>query len=196
MPEGPEAAYIVKTVESEFKNKVLEKVSFIKGRYKNHGLPPHAAEFCKDLPLKLESVYKKGKVIFFSFSNNWTIISRLGLTGWWYYPGHAPEWRKPDVNVSFQFANNTLSYMDQLSYGTLKFTKDPTEDMNKLGPDAMDSNTTWVVFYKRVVDIVEKRPTMPIEELLSDQKRLISGIGNYLTPRKISNAECERMKSQ
>ena len=181
MPEGPEAAFITKTLSSQFKNKKLHSVNILGGRYKNHGPPANFNEFRKALPLTLEYVSKKGKVLFFGFTGGWTIVSRLGLTGWWYSPGHAPEWRKPTVNVLFEFAGkSTLLYSDQLSYGTLTFTKDPSKDLDELAPDIMDSKTTWALFSKRVAEIVSKYPSMPLEELLVDQKRLVSGIGNYL----------------
>ena len=183
MPEGPEAAFIAKTLSSQFKNKELHSVNILGGRYKNHGPPANFNEFKKALPLKLESVSKKGKVLFLTFSGGWTIVSRLGLTGWWYSQGNAPTWRKPTVNVSFAFAgkqHSTLFYSDQLSYGTLTFTKDPSKDLDELAPDIMDSNTTLALFSKRVAEIVTKYPSMPLEELLVDQKRVVSGIGNYL----------------
>lgn len=40
--------------------------------------------------------------------------------------------------------------------------------------------TTYNLFISRAKMIINKKPLMPIEELLSNQKMLVSGIGNYL----------------
>ena len=181
MPEGPEAAYVAAVLQKEFADRELRSVKFIKGRYVNHGPPAHFSEFHKALPLKLESVDKKGKVIFFRFSDGWTMISRLGMTGWWYSPSNVPGWRADVRSVEFDFgAQRVLVYSDPRSYGTLTFTKNPQKDMDDLAPDIMDASTNWMLFSTRISGIVKHSPSIPIEELLVDQKRLVSGIGNYL----------------
>jgi DNA-formamidopyrimidine glycosylase len=182
MPEGPEAGYVADFINNEFAGKSLQTVNIVKGRYVNHGPPAHFREFEAALPLKLESVSKKGKVIFFHFANSWTMISRLGMSGWW-YSKQAPSWRSEFISVEFTFGTDTLIYSDPRSYGTLTLTKDPKEvtaALNELAPDMMEPATTWTAFSERLAGIMKKRPTMPIEELLVDQKRLVSGIGNYL----------------
>lgn len=182
MPEGPEAAYIADFINDEFAGKSLQNVSILKGRYVNHGPPANFQQFMAALPLKLESVSKKGKVIFFQFSDGWSMISRLGMTGWW-YAKVSPSWRSEFISVEFTFGDHILIYSDPRSYGTLTFTKEPKEvaaAKDELALDMMDPTTTWTVFSERLTRIVKKRPTMPIEELLVDQKRLVSGIGNYL----------------
>ena len=44
----------------------------------------------------------------------------------------------------------------------------------------MAKSTTIKIFENNAQLIMQKKPKMPIEELLSDQKLLVSGIGNYL----------------
>jgi formamidopyrimidine-DNA glycosylase len=182
MPEGPEAAYVAAAVHKKFGGRELQAVKFLRGRYVNHGPPAHFNEFHKALPLKLVSVDKKGKVIFFHFADGWTIVSRLGMTGWWYADtaGAVPSWRAEVRSVEFDFGDRVLVYSDPRSYGTLSFTKTPQKDIDELAPDIMDKGTTWRLFSTRATATVKNRPNMPIEELLVDQKRLVSGIGNYL----------------
>ena len=183
MPEGPEASYIVSQLDQSFVNKTLEKVTILKGRYINHGPPQNYNEFTRALPLKLTHIEKKGKVIFLHFTNNWCIISKLGMTGWW-YSNNKPEWRSEVKTLTFDFnTSHPLVYSDPRSYGTLTFTQDPQvvlDEHNQLAPDIMDPSCTYNAFTKRLADVVHKKPHMPIEELMSDQKLLISGIGNYL----------------
>jgi endonuclease-8 len=187
MPEGPEAASIVQTIHSGFANKRLAFIDILKGRYVNHGPPANFDEFKRALPLKLDAVNKKGKVIFIHFEKGWTIISRLGMTGWWYTEDRKPDWRAEVKSVVLKFKSvdgeSCLIYSDPRSYGTLTFTNDATyiqKELEALAPDIMDRSTTYPVFRSRSKAIVDKKPSMPIEELLSDQKRLVSGIGNYL----------------
>lgn len=119
MPEGPEAFFLAKTIHDNFSNIVLENIHILLGRYKKHGPPPGFDLFLQALPLTLKKVYKKGKVIIFSFEKNWTIISRLGLTGWWYPEGHEPHWQKSRQNLVFEFVKDVntkskLIYSDML----------------------------------------------------------------------------------
>lgn len=183
MPEGPETEAIVQFIDNQFVGKELTSVKIMKGRYINHGVPANFKEFNSALPLKLESIDKKGKVIFFHFSNDWVMISRLGMTGWWYIEGNTPSWRSEVKSWIFNFGNKKLIYSDPRSYGTLSFTKDKVfvlKEIQTLAPDIMAKDTTYAVFKSRLQSIINKKPHMTIEELLSDQKKLVSGIGNYL----------------
>jgi DNA-formamidopyrimidine glycosylase len=188
MPEGPEASYITKFIKKEFIGKKLTQVTILKGRYINHGLPEHYKEFIDALPLIVTNVEKKGKVIFIYFANtqdtqNWCIISKLGMTGWW-YSKEKPAWRSEVKSLTFDFQNgHQLIYSDPRSYGTLTFTKDQQliqAELDQIAPDIMAKTTTIKVFENNAQTQIQKKPHMPIEELLSDQKLLISGIGNYL----------------
>jgi endonuclease-8 len=196
MPEGPEAAAITKFLNSEFINLKLKNVEILKGRYLTHGAPNNFKEFITELPLKLIKIEKKGKVIFIYFENNWCIISKLGMTGWWYSTNH-PSWRSEFKSVIFTFDNKELIYSDPRSYGTLTFTKDTNliqKELNQLAPDIMSSTITSKIFTDKVKEITSKKPEMPIEELLSDQKKLISGIGNYLKSEILYNCKIAPMR--
>ena len=107
MPEGPEAAYITKFIKKEFVSKKLTHVNILKGRYINHGPPEHYKEFVDALPLTVTNVEKQGKVIFIYFENTaetekWCIISKLGMTGWW-YSKEKPAWRSEFKSLTFEF---------------------------------------------------------------------------------------------
>ena len=67
MPEGPEATFLTHYISNHFKNKYLEDIEIIAGRYIRHGTPANFDAFKKSLPLKLKEMTKKGKVIFFYF---------------------------------------------------------------------------------------------------------------------------------
>jgi formamidopyrimidine-DNA glycosylase len=114
MPEGPEAVYITTFINKEFLGKKLTTAHILKGRYINHSPPEHYKEFVDALPLTLTNVEKKGKVIFIYFANtkdkdtqpeDWCIISKLGMTGWW-YSKEKPAWRSEFKSLTFDFQNS------------------------------------------------------------------------------------------
>jgi formamidopyrimidine-DNA glycosylase len=194
MPEGPEVAYISHEMHKAIHGKKLQGIRILKGRYITHGPPAHYKEFQNALPLTCESVKNKGKVIFISFSGGWTVIVKLGLTGW-LYTTDIPHWKPDYKNVLFYFSNNqsiesspsshTMTFTDVRSYGTLTFTKDHTlveKEHAKLGLYIMDASTTWPVFWKAVQAITTKKSINgeTIENLVTDQQKLVCGIGNYL----------------
>jgi formamidopyrimidine-DNA glycosylase len=98
--------------------------------------------------------------------------------GWWYLDGNAPEWRPEFKNASFDFGSHRLIYSDTLSYGTIEFNENLSE--NKLALDIMKSTTNWKSFSNRLKSILSKNNNKTIEEILVDQELLVSGIGNYL----------------
>lgn len=198
MPEGPEATFISYTLNKELQNKTLDSIKILKGRYVKHGPPNGFNEFIQDLPLKLIKIGKKGKVILFYFDNDWCIISKLGLMGWW-YTKDKPEWRSEYINLQFHFDKDTvLTYSDTLSYGTLTFTKIDSEvykkEIDKLGLDILDRGSTFKKFITRVNEIKEKYKNKEIEEILTDQEILISGIGNYLKAEILYDAKISPLR--
>ena len=124
MPESPEVLHLTEIIQNKIKNKYLESVKILKGRYITHGLPNNFKEFIKELPLKYLAVQKKGKVIFFYLENNWCLISKLGMSGWRFFKNNAPEWLPKYENVIFQFKNIKLIFTDFRNFGTLTFTND------------------------------------------------------------------------
>jgi endonuclease-8 len=178
MPEAPEVAFIVESLQS-FIGKKLYNIEWLKGRYVKHGPPKGYLKFTNMLPLTLQSITSHGKVLFFDFENNWRLTSHLGLMGWWYIEGNAPEWRPETKSALFNFGSKRLIFSDQLSYGTIKFENEQPFE-NNLALDIMNSKTTWKEFSKKLAPILSKKNDKTIEELLVDQELLISGIGNYL----------------
>ena len=208
MPEGPEVKYIASNICDDVCKTKLKDVKINKGRYVTHGPPANYHKFVSALPLKLEKVDTKGKVLFFYFDGGWCMISRLGLSGWW-WTKYRPTWRKESRDIEFTFTNNqVLTYSDQLHYGTLTFiheddteskpnNKDNTKllsviekEVDKIGLDIMSSSTTYVKFKERL-ETIRNRAIFkhPIEELITDQKILISGVGNYLKAEVLYDAK-------
>lgn len=195
MPESPEVAYLANAMHHKFANRTLTSVDIIGGRYKKHGPPSGFQQFTKALPARLLQVTKKGKVLFFEFSNGWTMVSRLGLTGWWYRNNDTPSWRtSTHESLIFNFGTrNKMVYDDQLSYGTIVFCQNNEAEAmkSKIAPDVMDSSTTWPSIKERINKL---RSYKLIEDVLVDQESIVSGIGNYLKSEILYGAKIAPMR--
>lgn len=184
MTEGPETTYLSQYIYKFFKNKKLKNIIINAGRYKHHGPPKNFNKFKSNLPLKLINVYKKGKVIFLFFENNWTIIVKLGMVGWFFRPSDRPNLMTTH-NITFEFENDQLLFTDFRNFGTLTFTNDMNEvqeEIDKIAPDILDNMTTFNSILKRIETFkTNKRiQNMLIEDALMDQTIFVSGIGNII----------------
>jgi formamidopyrimidine-DNA glycosylase len=188
MPEGPEVLYIKNNLLDKFIGKKLESVKIKSGRYVNHGPPNNFRKFTKLLPSKCTNTYKKGKVIFIEFDNGYTIISKLGMTGWWFSnlkDFGEPEWRDANSkNVIFNFAfSKELIFSDFRNFGTLTFTNDQDiilDELDKLAPDITNGAKFNLKMRNSIINLTNKKPNELIEDIIIDQKKIFSGIGNYL----------------
>lgn len=183
MPEAPEVTYLKDYLNSKVQNEKLHDITILRGRYKNHGPPANFGEFKSQLPLRCISVSKKGKVLFFAFEKGWYLISKLGMTGWWFMEGDEPRWRSANMaNVIFNFGSK-LIYTDFRNFGTMQFTKDLEHIRREhavLAPDLLASDTTLKDIQTRVERLSAKSKQRLLEDAIVDQKLIFSGIGNYL----------------
>jgi len=201
MPEVVEIRKYADFLKSKLKNKYIEKINILQGRYKKHKPFNLYKEISKELPLKVIDIKTKGKFLYIVFEKNYYLLSTLGLSGGWLYKNNniikfplEMNYIKTDIvdsykmrslnhlNVEFIISNDkgSIFFYDTLSFGTLKGI-DSKEELDKklsqIGPDIMDENTTFEIFYKRITNknVLNKE----IGIVLMNQK-IISGIGNYL----------------
>jgi len=188
MPESPEVSFLAHTLHTIYADKTLKAVSIKKGRYLRHGPPQNFDAFVRALPAKVTSISKKGKTLFFAFDNGWTMISKLGLTGWW-YSDHIPRF----LNMAFMFDRNQyMFFSDSLSYGTISFTnslREVEKELAQLAPDILDDTTKWPVFAENVARLSPAKQNMALDVLLMEQGVLVSGIGNYLKAEILYDAK-------
>lgn len=197
MPESPEVFHLTEIIQNNIKNKSLESVKILKGRYITHGPPNNFKEFTKQLPLKCLNIQKKGKVIFIYFENNWCLISKLGMSGWWFFEDDAPEWLPKYENVVLQFKNIKLIYTDFRNFGTLTFTNEQQVidyEINKLAPDITDDKTTFKILLERVNNLSISQQDKLLEDIIIDQKLILSGIGNYLKAEILYDAKINPLR--
>ena len=175
MPEGPECHYTAYRLNSHLRDRSLERVEIIGGRYKKHG-PPEGflalQEAIKTGDVVIRGVCAKGKLIYFLLSNHQVILSTLGLKGAWCqtfskHCGIVLETTDPSVTYWFR---------DQLHFGT--FTIIPLDrlpaKLATLGPDVTvgEAIPDWKGLCRR-------HPQWEISKFLMSQNK-IAGIGNYL----------------
>ena len=80
----------------------MKEIKIVSGRYLRHGKPANFNKFIKLLPAKCINIFNKGKIIFFQFDNGWYIISKLGMSGWWYKEHSKIKWYSNNIkNIIF-----------------------------------------------------------------------------------------------
>lgn len=183
MPEGPEVTYLVNNLLTKYIGKQLKNIKILYGRYITHGSPKNFNKFIKLLPAKCINVFKKGKIIFFQFDNGWYIISKLGMSGWYYKENSKMKWYSYNAkNFIFSFDKN-LIFSDYRNFGTFIFTNDINiinKEIDKLAPDILDHKLKFNDILNRILLYQSKYKNELIENIIINQKFIISGIGNYL----------------
>lgn len=192
MPEIVEIRKYCDFIKKKVINKKVINVKILKGRYEKNGSFEGYKEFVKELPLKLFNVESKGKFMYFTFDDNYTLYCTLGLSGGWTFKNkNSDKYNFPDnyeynyedkyidhLNIEFIFDKGSLFFFDILSYGTISISNDKKKlekKLKEIGPDIMDKNTTLNLFK----DQINKQKMKKIGIVLVNQK-IISGIGNYL----------------
>lgn len=183
MPEISEVTLTTQVLNKFLKHRKLISFDFVAGRFqKKH--PPGFNEFNEALPLKVKKISSKGKLIWFDLINpknendHWYVINHLKLTGMWSFF----EANYTKAILSFD-KDITVYFSDLRNFGTFQFTnnkKDLEEKLNEIGPD----------FLKEDVDMSKvKKYKTPIVKILMDQKKVGSGLGNYLTAEILYRAK-------
>lgn len=181
MPEVCEVALTAQGLNKALKGKILKKVEFTTGRYSGDRKKPEGyEEAIESLPMTVTKVDSKGKFMWFELENDdekLFIWNTFGLSGSWSFE------KDTGVRAEFVFKDRKVYYYDQRNFGTFKFSSSKNELNKKLKTLAPD-------FLKEEVDISAIRNyNKPIVQLLMDQKKIGSGIGNYLAPEILYRAK-------
>lgn len=201
MPEINEVRKYADFINKNLKNKYINKINILKGRYLKHGPFNNYDQIIKDLPLKVLDVKTKGKFMYIILEKNYYIFSTLGLSGGWcFYTNSTKKYDFPlannylnkelsevytkrsmdHLNVEFIIKGGTLYFYDMLSFGTINIIRDETllnKKLSTIGPDIMDSGTTFEIFEAQIMKKVNLEKAIGV--VLMNQK-IISGVGNYL----------------
>lgn len=198
---------ITTQLAQEIKGKYLRGIwSTPNGRYKKSN--PEGTNLIT-LPCKILKINCKGKLIYWQFDNDWSMLNTLGMTGSWTIG-------KKDSHPAMKFwisednhskEGYDIFFNDVRHFGTIKFIQGKEElnkKLNSLGPDMLASPPEEMEF-AAIIRI--KGGNKTIAEVLMIQK-IISGVGNYLraeslykarlSPWRIcctlTNEECSRLR--
>ena len=159
------------------------------------------------LPLIIQNVYSRGKVIVFECKNNNTkiyFVNHLGMTGFWSREKskHSNFWMKFGVKVKEELYSETkrIYFTDQRHFGNISIHSDLKDVCKKNGPCVLQT-----VFQKCKKDVQQEVITRKYwHECLSKYKKevcgflleqkYISGIGNYLRAEILYHARIHPLK--
>jgi len=183
MPESAEVKLTAEYLDKELGGKVITSFVFLGGQYKNK-LPEGFEAFEEALPLIVEGVNCKGKLIYFRFlSEHKTFIltHSMRLTGAW--KNEADPCSRWYIEVD---PRKRIWFRDPRCLATLRFT-DKEEDLkfelDSLGPDILTENFTLPVWRGLVASHKNKN----ITSFLMDQS-ILSGCGNYIKAEALYHA--------
>jgi formamidopyrimidine-DNA glycosylase len=185
MPEGVEICRAAEIISHELKNYKLKKIIKIDENYKKL-----KGELGDCLPSKI-TVLSIGKMMIFKLEDNNYITISFGLEG------NLSFKEKDYGKIKFVFKKNNetkyLYYNDMISYGniTLHNSKESyNKTIKKLGIDLLQSDIDDNDIVEMINKIKKtKYASKLVLELLMDQKKLGSGIGNYLSAEILYDAE-------
>jgi len=186
MPEGPEVRTTVDYLSDIAVGRELTSIRYLDDGYRAKQVRDQVDELEAALPLTIESVDCKGKFIWFTLSDGWTIWNTLGMTGSWrVYPT-----RHHMLTLVLGGSPVTdLSYNDSRRFGTFKMLHDPDGSLldaklATLGPDLLaDPGVDAALWLSRL----RARDHRNVCDALMDQ-RVIAGIGNYLKAEALYRA--------
>ena len=169
MPEGPEVANFVRSINSFLgEGDKLLSVIPLSGRYTKK---PIEGLTNVQFPLTVEGVGCKGKFIYWTFQGTDTVIfNTLGMSGSWSNSSRS-------ARVKFETSEGDLFFNDPRNFGTVKFMnrKDLEKKLKSLGPDMLNEKVAPQTF----IASLRKHPEFTLAEALMNQG-VVSGVGNYL----------------
>lgn len=173
MPELPEVETIRRQLIEKIKGKRVEQVEVRLPRLiKNVPSREFEKAICGVTALNIR---RRAKLLVFDFSNGWSVIVHLKLTGQLIYEGKEGV-GKPYIIYTFNDGSQ-LKHYDFRMFGYAKlFKSDEVErilEKEEFGPEPLDKNFTIDIFRARL----KEKPNVRIKPLLLDQT-FIAGIGN------------------
>lgn len=176
MPEGPEVLGYYNYIQPILRNKTLNMLDILSGKYLKKELINYDALIAK-LPSKIDDIIVKGKTIFISLENDTSLVITHGMSGYWSSNNEKYSRIKFELGGKDR-ESSELFYVDPRNFGSMIICLNKEElyfRQDKLGPSILTDNITFDIFYSRL----NKKFKSKIAVALLDQN-LISGIGNYL----------------
>jgi endonuclease-8 len=182
MPEGPEVNIIKDGLNYHLKNTTIVDINFPEGSKFLKKTPDGFNNFKNALPLKIQEIKSKGKLIYFVFENGWYLMCRLLMSGGWYLEKAAKHNHCEIIHKKKLTDDKTKSvwFVDPRHFGTLKWTNDKSvldSVLNDIGPDLLNDKIKPEDYVTKMKNKKNGRRT--IATVLMEQS-VFSGVGNYL----------------
>lgn len=192
MPEGPEVRIITEGLYEKARNTIINNIEVIGGRFVKQS-PEGLFELKKLLPIKIESVFCKGKAIGFRLDRGWYIFNTLGMTGSWSDKRDKHSAIKIDIEKFPLGEKSSIYFTDARHFGNIAFGRGFVYLGQKL-PKGWDMLSGFFVpvlsqedNLRKFKDILrESKKTLA--ETLMDQSK-IAGIGNYIKSESLYRAK-------
>lgn len=174
MPEGPEVSRVARDLNVLLKDKILTNITILANSKYAKKAPDNYQNFIDKLPLKIEEIKNKGKLIYWHFDGYNYMLNHLIMTGYWGLE------KGKYASLEFETADGKKIYFcDARKFGFVEFLDSKREleiKLSQIGPDFLnDDNFDFALFMK----ILARKEKSNISTVLMNQK-IISGIGNYL----------------
>jgi formamidopyrimidine-DNA glycosylase len=186
MPEGVEVKLSADLIKPLIVDQIIIETEFTSNSRYATSLPDNYHEFTKNLqePCKVTDIKTKGKFMYWTFNNGWYMLCTFGMTGQW-----SPKRGKHPCLVikhapSLQDNVQEMVFNDPRHFGTIKFTNDRQEVLQKLNDElgwdplgnySDDESIKWMNWiYNKT-----SKSSKPIGQVLMDQA-IFAGVGNYI----------------
>jgi formamidopyrimidine-DNA glycosylase len=195
MPEGAEVKRCSEVVSDSLNLKVLSEVKLISGKLHRLGVKNLDK---LTLPTKINSISARGKSIFIELDGDYSLVSTLGMSGWWYPPSSSIK--KEDLDEAYySHVINTIekaekhtrlqlvtedgssvNYVDPRNFGNFYVLdqKEFVKRRDSFGPDFLNDGDLDVnVLASKLHQQFQSIKNIPIGEALLNQT-LLAGLGN------------------
>ena len=188
MPELPEVETTVKSLNI-LKNK---KVTNLNIYTKKLRYPVPHIKLKKIIKSELINLRRISKYVIIDFSNLYTLIIHLGMSGRLKISNNYTSGKKHD-HISIEFNNKSyLIINDPRKFGFVDFIRSDKiynlRYIKKLGIDALDKKLSVEYLYNKI-----KKSEVPIKQILLNQ-HIVAGIGNIYASEILFDAKISPLK--
>ena len=170
MPELPEVETTKRGIEPYLRNQTIEK---IKVRNNKLRIPFNQSLAKNIINTEIKEIKRRAKYIIFEFSNSFSIVIHLGMTGNLRVSKQI-KYLKHDHIIFYLSSGNVLIYNDVRRFGLIQVyrTNESFFLLDNNGPDPFEKGANADYLFNKI-----KNSTASIKSILLNHK-VISGIGN------------------
>lgn len=153
------------------------------GRYDDEH-PTGALEFMATVEagVRVTAVEAKGKFLYWTFDNDWSMWVTLGMSGTWAKNPKKHEAMRLYFLPFAEEVDDTISFVDARHFGTVRFIKGKKALDDKLATmrwDFLEREHSVTAIWRFLQDAKKSLHNKPISVVLMDQS-IFPGVGNYL----------------